>query len=83
MLCQVERRVTVTHGSLNIATGAITTGTTETVVRECGTPIFGDTGRKAGVCRSCRTGWEAEGNRPTERGREQIAAALAKLQEAE
>jgi hypothetical protein len=79
MSCHVERRATITHSKLNIVTGVTTRGETEIVERECGTPLFGDRERKVGVCRSCLKGWEVEGNAPTARGREQIAAAQAKL----
>jgi hypothetical protein len=71
--------MTITHGSFNLTTGEHKKGATEVVVRECGTPIFGDSGRASGICASCRKGWETEGNAPTERGREQIAEGLAKL----
>jgi hypothetical protein len=54
--------VRVTRGSLNIATGALTSHETTTETRRCGVPLFSDQ-RAHGVCRGCAEGWQVEGNR--------------------
>ena len=74
--CPVERRKVVTHATLNLRTGEHReTGRKTIEIEACRVPLFGDQ-RKRGACRGCLKGWEVEGNRPTEKGREQIAALL-------
>jgi hypothetical protein len=46
----------------------------ETVTGPCNTPLFGDEERRAGVCRSCRKGWEVEGNRFADDVQRRLAA---------
>jgi hypothetical protein len=71
--CTIERRCKVTRYRWDPVTDAKTDTTTEIVVGPCGTPLFSDDNRAAGVCRSCLKGWEVPDNAPTERGRAQIA----------
>jgi hypothetical protein len=74
-LCEVERQKVVTHGTLDLATGQHTIRSTETVIEQCGTPLFSEQERQSGVCHSCREGWSVEGNQPTERGLQTIQGA--------
>lgn len=62
-LCTIKRTMTVSHGTINMATGEHTTERTEVVTKACETPLFADKERSSGVCRSCRVGWDVEGNR--------------------
>jgi hypothetical protein len=57
--CGVRRIVEIT--TLDSATMLPTETRVET--KECDTPLFGDEERATGICRSCRRGWEVEGNR--------------------
>lgn len=70
--CPIERRVVVTVGSLDMTTGQYQQTGKQTEVRPCGTPLFG----QKTVCNGCRDGWEVETNRPTARGRRQLAALV-------
>lgn len=64
MDCPIERRVRVAHSTFNLATGEHKEGATETVVRACGTPLFGKAAER-GICDGCAKLWRVEGNRPT------------------
>ena len=56
--CTVIRRWLVTHGTLDIASGDLTTGGRQEWVKgPCGTPLFSDLERKRGECLSCIRGW--------------------------
>lgn len=70
--CQVERTKRVRTGSLT-ANGPKFDSEAD-VVEACGTPLFSDDECKRGICKSCLRGWEVEGNRPTEKGRQMIQA---------
>jgi hypothetical protein len=73
--CIVERRKTVQHNTIHMYSGAITKRGETVEIEACGTPLFTEGERILGVCRSCITGWEADGNIPTPRGRDQIRRA--------
>lgn len=60
--CSVARTWLVTHGTLDLATGQTTEGEKEWRTGPCGSPLFGDTERKTGVCRACARGWEHPNN---------------------
>lgn len=71
-VCGIRRTASVTFGTLNMATGARVKRTTKIVTEPCGTPLFTDDERNAGICRTCSSGWEVAGNRfatPKERAR--------------
>jgi hypothetical protein len=59
--CTVLRTCRVTSGVFR--GGKFVKAGTEVVTAPCGVPIFGDDERASGICRSCRRGWEIEGNR--------------------
>lgn len=73
MNCPIERLKRVESYSLNTATGERGAAAVEWRTEPCGAPLFGDDA-KAGICRSCASGWAVEGNGPTETGRAQIGA---------
>lgn len=62
--CTQMRRKLVTHGTLNMATGATTEGHSEWVDEPCNVPLFADGEREAGLCRSCASGWTHPNNYP-------------------
>jgi hypothetical protein len=64
--CTKLRRMLIRHGTLNMQNGAVTEGAQEWVTRECGTPLFGQTEREHGICRSCASGWTHPENCPVE-----------------
>jgi hypothetical protein len=72
--CRVERIQHVTHGTLNLVSGAQTSDRTEIVTEPCNVPLFSDKERQVGVCRSCLSGWQVEENKPTETGLKLIAS---------
>jgi hypothetical protein len=61
--CTTLRHKRITHSTMNILTGAITSGRVEERVEPCGVPLFSDKERASGTCRSCASGWEVDGNR--------------------
>jgi len=73
--CKIERRMLVTHGTLNMVTGLTTQGRKEWETRACGAPLFVASERKLGVCNSCFNGWAGPENHPTADGWDQVAAA--------
>jgi hypothetical protein len=75
--CPIERFQRVTLSSLNIMTGDHGPERVEERVDACGTPLFGKDAER-GICKGCATGWTHQNNYPTERGKQQIAEALAK-----
>lgn len=58
--CTIRRIKLITHGTL--AEGGFVESHQETREEPCGTPLFLDDEKRRGVCRSCRKGWETEGN---------------------
>jgi hypothetical protein len=66
--CQIERRMLITSGSLDINTGEITNKSQRWEVRACRGPLFGDDEKQRGACRSCVSGWTHENNYPTANG---------------
>lgn len=64
--CTKMRRMLISSGALNAATGETKITASEWVTRECGVPLFGDKERKAGICRSCASGWTHPENYPVE-----------------
>jgi len=61
-LCTIQRTKKVTRGTMNIATGQFTWKAPEIVTEPCSTPLFYNDECATGICRSCKHGWEAEGN---------------------
>lgn len=74
--CVEMRVVRITHCKLNIRTGQLTDGHSETVTKPCDAPLFSDAERHSGLCRSCASGWSVEGNRKATEA-EAIAATAA------
>jgi hypothetical protein len=64
--CTVVRRCLVTHGTLNIVSGAITESKSAWETKPCGTPLFGDDERASGKCKACAEGWTHPNNYPVE-----------------
>lgn len=64
--CPIEREKTVSTTTLS--SSDVISRHQEVAV--CGAPLFGD----RSLCDSCSSGWEVEGNKPTDAGRAQIAA---------
>ena len=62
LLCKIQRTKTVTRGTMNIVTGKFAWKAPEIITEPCGTSLFYDDERATGICRSCKHGWEAEGN---------------------
>lgn len=60
--CRIMRIKIVRHGRLNSAGETVITHG-ETVTEPCNTPLFEETDRRLGVCRSCRRGWETGANK--------------------
>jgi hypothetical protein len=77
--CEVERTFKVTHGKINMGTGAYTQGRSEIVTEPCNVPLFDTEGEDCdlGVCSSCRRQWTHPDNYPTDKGKALIAASLA------
>ncbi len=74
--CAIERRMLVTHTILSLETSQIAEGGREEwETKACKTPLFSVFERHAYACSSCLSGWEAEGNRPTDAGRVGIEVA--------
>lgn len=81
--CKIERRILVTHGTLDLATGASNIERRELETRACGTPLFSEQERAVGACKSCLSGWTHKHNYPTETGHAQIIVALPAVDVAE
>ncbi len=70
--CTRVRHMKITHMMMTLSLCAQDVQTrddserVEWVTRECGTPLFGDEERKAGVCRSCASGWTHPENYPVD-----------------
>lgn len=62
--CTTVRRKLVKHGAVNLATGTYEARGATWETEPCGAPLFSDTDRKAGVCRSCASGWTHPDNFP-------------------
>jgi hypothetical protein len=62
--CTTLRHVKTTHyvGFENALNGVASR--IEWVTQPCGTPLFSDTEREAGTCRSCLAGWSCSDNFP-------------------
>lgn len=65
-LCTQQRRRLVTHSLLNTSTGESTEGRQEWEEGPCAAPLFSDTERASGLCRSCASGWTHPKNFPIE-----------------
>ena len=52
--CTIIRTYTVTHSKMNLVTGEITQGASETITGPCNIPLFG---KRTGVCDACAKGW--------------------------
>ena len=59
--CSTWRVKRIKHSSFNLLTGDETPRGEETVLEQCNTPLFDE---PSGICRSCATGWQVNGNRP-------------------
>ena len=66
--CTKMRRMLVKHSTVRFNSDEVTEGRSEWVTRECGSPLFRDAERVAGVCRSCASGWTHPENYPVEMG---------------
>jgi hypothetical protein len=77
-LCGVERVKRITHGrfSDDPEVVGLIVDREEVRTEPCGTPLFTDAETNRGICRSCFSGWEVEGNRPTDRGYAMIEDAV-------
>jgi hypothetical protein len=62
--CQQMRRTLIKSGVHDMRTGKTVINSEEWVTRKCATPLFGDNERKAGICRSCASGWTHPENYP-------------------
>jgi hypothetical protein len=62
--CIIVRTFERKHGhfNLNDPEEPIVYDRTETVTGPCNVPLFSDEERASGICKSCRKGWETEGN---------------------
>jgi hypothetical protein len=74
-VCQVERLKHIRKGTLTVDGPKYTSESDE--IQKCGTPLFFEADEKRGICSSCLSGWQVDGNRPTEAGRKMIAAGAA------
>jgi hypothetical protein len=86
-LCEVERVKRITVGRFSDdprdPKDHFIVDREEVRTEPCGTPLFTDEETKRGICRSCFSGWQVGGNRPTDRGTAMIADALNKITPAE
>lgn len=70
MNCHIERRKLVKRGTFDLVTGELTISDESEVVEPCGVPYFKSDEQKC--CSQCARRWESDGNRLTERGRQQL-----------
>lgn len=64
--CQRQRRWLESRGKLNYETGALTEESQQWVEGACSIPLFSETERETGICRSCSKGWSTALNHPIE-----------------
>lgn len=60
--CIILRTMEIEHNTLNIETGKWTFLRKSIETKPCGIPLFSTDDRAKGVCKSCKKGWEVDGN---------------------
>lgn len=76
MNCTIIRRILVTHGSMDMATGAYTEGAKEWETRPCDGHLSSPVEKMAGVCASCARGWKCDTNYAVYPLKERTAAKM-------
>jgi hypothetical protein len=66
--CTVVRRVLVSTGHVNLATGKTEMTGEHWETGPCGIPLFSEEESRSGICRSCASGWTHPHNYPLDVG---------------